>query len=80
MWDYGPGIYGQLILYDAGLVVIVRDWDPSDGWSIDTTLSPRLYYIRVYTAQNFSSSPYRLGVSFLGSRASRRLEKCPWCD
>ena len=80
MWDYIPGGYGQLILYDARLNVIARDWDPSDGWWIVANVPPGRYYIRVYTAQGFANLPYQLHMAFPGFGDRTGPERCPRCD
>jgi uncharacterized membrane protein len=63
MWDYQGG-GGQLLLYDENLTVLDRDYDPSDGWRVTAQVGPGRYYIRVFTASNFSTqAAYRLRVT-----------------
>ncbi len=67
MWNYVPEDYGQLLLYDESYQMVGWDPDPSDGWRIVAGTTPGTYYVRIYTADAFSSTaPYTLRTTFTG--------------
>jgi PKD repeat protein len=65
MWDYAPGDYGQLLLYDEEHQMVGWDPDPTDGWQIAVALTPGRYYVRIYTAGGYTSTEaYTLRVTY----------------
>lgn len=50
MWNYAPGIYGQMFLYNGNEEQVAWDNDPFDGWLISLVNLPAgTYYVRIYT-------------------------------
>ena len=65
MWDYAPGDYGQLLLYDGDYQMVGWDPDPMDGWRIAVDITPGKYYVRIYTAAGYTlTEGYTLRVTF----------------